>query len=94
MSEKQIRIEALIGGVVQGVGFRYFVMKNAQRLNLAGYVKNLPSGKVQTVAEGPEWAVEELVKKLRMGPSSASVSELNVERRDPKGNFQSFNVEY
>ena len=48
----EVRAEIVVNGLVQGVGFRYFVMREAQKLELKGFVKNLYSGEVLTVIEG------------------------------------------
>ena len=63
----EIRAEILVNGLVQGVGFRYFVVREAQRLGLTGYVQNLFTGEVLTVVEGEKALVEEMINKLRIG---------------------------
>jgi len=70
--------EWLVSGRVQGVGFRWFVLRKAEDLGLAGWVANLPDGRVQVVARGPEEAIESLDLLLRRGPRLAAVS--HVER--------------
>ena len=66
----------VIRGRVQGVGFRWFVMREAERLKLGGYVTNLPDGSVEVVSQGPETALETLESHLRRGPSHARVDEV------------------
>ena len=66
----------VIRGRVQGVGFRWFVMREAERLELGGYVTNLPDGSVEVVSQGPETALETLERHLRRGPSHARVDEV------------------
>ena len=73
----------VIRGRVQGVGFRWFVMSEAERLHLGGYVRNLPDGSVEVVSEGPETALETLESRLRHGPSYARVDD--VERLEVPG---------
>jgi acylphosphatase len=68
----------LVSGVVQGVGFRYFVLREAEGLGLAGWARNLPDGRVEVVAEGDEAALGKLEQSLRRGPSLSRVS--GVER--------------
>ncbi len=63
-------------GRVQGVGFRWFVMREAERLKLGGYVTNLPDGSVEVVSQGPEEALERLEGQLRRGPSLARVDDV------------------
>jgi acylphosphatase len=64
----------LVTGRVQGVGYRYFVLREAERLGLAGFARNLPDGRVEVVAEGAEEVLGELEARLRDGPSFASVA--------------------
>jgi len=54
-----------VNGLVQGVGFRYFVYREAAKLGLKGLTKNLYSGEVLTVVEGEKAMIEDLIKKLR-----------------------------
>lgn len=63
-------------GVVQGVGFRWFAMRAARRLDLAGWVRNDADGSVEVLVEGSDGAVERLVEELRRGPEGASVSDV------------------
>ncbi len=70
----------VISGRVQGVGFRWFVMREAGRLELEGYVQNLPDGTVEVLVRGPEQALSELERLLRRGPPGARVE--YVEKSD------------
>jgi acylphosphatase len=70
----------LVRGRVQGVGFRWFVWREAQRLGLRGIVRNLPDGSVEVMAEGLEKALEELELALSQGPTAARVE--HVEKRE------------
>jgi len=63
----------VVVGRVQGVGFRWFVYRTAARLGLAGWVRNLPDGRVEVVARGSADALDELLADLKTGPRSASV---------------------
>ena len=89
----QVRAEILVNGLVQGVGYRYFVYREAQQLGVNGYVKNLYTGEVLTVVEGEKVKIEELIKKLRIGPSHASVNNCSVEWLEPKDEFNGFEVQ-
>jgi len=64
----------LISGVVQGVGFRYFVLRRANALALAGWVRNLSDGRVEVVARGASGPLAQLEEALRSGPRGARVS--------------------
>ena len=82
----------LVSGVVQGVGFRWYVARHARALGLAGFARNLPDGRVEVVAAGVESAgLDRLETLLRAGPVNAQVE--RVEREDgvaqalPSGSF-------
>jgi len=72
MSELHLRVS----GVVQGVGFRWFVRERARRLGLAGWVRNLPDGSVEVAAAGDEKQLQLLRAELQQGPSGAAVEQL------------------
>lgn len=67
------RFHLRIAGRVQGVGFRWFAREEARRLDLAGWVRNLPTGEVEILAEGPRVALEELSRRIAAGPPGARV---------------------
>jgi len=92
MKEEIARAEIIINGLVQGVGFRYFIYKNAISLSLKGYTKNLFTGEVLTVVEGPKQLIEELYKKIIIGPSHASVRKHTIIWQEPKNEFKSFEI--
>ena len=83
-----IRAEIIVNGLVQGVGYRYFVVREAKKFGLKGYTKNLYTGEVLTVVEGERAIVEELIKKLKVGPMHASVKSCKVIGRNQKMNSQ------
>lgn len=66
----------LVHGRVQGVGYRYFVLRAARELGLAGWARNLPDGSVEVVADGSEEALASLEESLREGPSLSRVSDV------------------
>lgn len=68
-----------ISGIVQGVGFRFFAQRIADRLQLAGYTRNLRDGRVEVYAIGPTNDLEKLRSALERGPSGASVSDVAEE---------------
>ncbi len=63
----------VVRGRVQGVGYRYFARRSAQALGLSGFVRNLPDGSVEVLAEGGEDALARLEQALREGPAFAAV---------------------
>ncbi|MGA7915104.1 MAG: acylphosphatase [Candidatus Acidiferrales bacterium] len=68
-----------IGGMVQGVGFRYFAVRAAERLRVAGYAKNLRDGRVEVYAIGNEQALADFRADLERGPQGALVSGVSEE---------------
>ena len=93
MKEK-VRAEIVVGGLVQGVGFRYFVFREAEIFNLDGYVKNLYTGEVYSVVEGPKHLIEDFFKKLKIGPMHAQVKKASVRWTDHKNEFTRFEIRY
>ena len=77
------RAHLLIGGRVQGVGFRYSTTIEADSLGLSGWVRNLPDGRVEVVAEGPRAVVERLIEWCRQGPRYAWVDKVDVDWEAP-----------
>jgi acylphosphatase len=63
----------IVRGVVQRVGFRWFVLREADRLGLGGFARNLRDGTVEVVSQGPEKALEALERALAQGPPAARV---------------------
>lgn len=94
MNNDEKRAEIVAIGLVQGVGFRYFVIKNAENLELNGYVKNLYSGEVLTVVEGSRPKIEELFNRIKIGPSHAAVKNCRIEWGESKNEFTHFEVRY
>ncbi|MEJ5286004.1 MAG: Acylphosphate phosphohydrolase [Candidatus Kapaibacterium sp.] len=86
------RAEFRVYGLVQGVGFRYFVYRIANSLNLKGFAKNMYDGTVYVVAEGDDDKIAELHKQLRIGPSHAYVEKVEVEYSEPKNEFTKFEI--
>lgn len=76
------RLDASVRGRVQGVGFRYFVLREAEWLELDGFVANERDGSVHVVAEGPGEVLDELLARLNEGPP-ASIVERVIDRREP-----------
>jgi acylphosphatase len=94
MSDNLIRAEIIASGRVQGVGFRYFVLRKAQNLKLSGFVENLYSGEVLTVAEGDKAMIEELYKEIKIGHSYAYVAKCTIVWHEYKNEFKVFEVRF
>ena len=88
------RAEIIAAGLVQGVGFRYYVVHQAKNLNLTGYVKNLYSGEVLTVVEGETARIEDLFQKINIGPLHASVNKCKIIWDDFKDEFKTFELKF
>jgi len=91
MSET-VRLQALLRGRVQGVGFRYFVRQQAEELGLVGWVRNLRDGRVELVAEGRRELLQQLAEALRRGPPGAQVDEAILDWVEASGEFSQFSV--
>ena len=88
------RLRAIVKGLVQGVGFRFFVEDRAYELGLTGYVRNLPDGTVEVVAEGEEEALKVLLEHLWRGPRLARVRDVEAEWGEATGEFRDFRIRY
>jgi acylphosphatase len=75
-------VKGFVYGRVQGVGFRYFVKRQAQSEQLCGYVRNLPDGRVEFLLEGARPAVARVIEQIRGGPAYARVDEVTIEDID------------
>ena len=79
MAEVELVRHYLVRGRVQGVGFRWFVHREAAELGLRGWVKNRDSGEVEVVAAGPEDLLAELEVELRKGSRGSRVDAVSVQ---------------
>lgn len=86
------RLEAVVRGRVQAVGFRAFVAREASVLHLGGWVANEPDGAVRCVAEGAEGDLLRLLARLREGPRSARVDDVSERWGPASGGFDGFDV--
>ena len=93
---KKLTVSAKIyvQGLVQGVAFRAFTEREARRLGLMGFCRNLGDGRVEVVLEGEKEAIESLVHRLHVGPSRAEVQEVQVHWGEAAGNMNSFEIRY
>jgi len=84
---------ARVCGQVQGVGFRYSAIQEAQRLGLAGWVRNADNGDVEVWAEGPQEKLSPFLAWLGRGPRYSHVDSVKHEDEDPKG-YSNFTVKH
>lgn len=80
MMAKRLRI----AGVVQGVGYRAWMARQAVRLGVSGWVRNRGDGTVEALVHGDVAAVEELLRSCRLGPVGASVSLIREDLAEPE----------
>ena len=82
----------MVEGAVQGVGFRYFILHQAQLLPLNGYVRNLADGRVEIEVEGEKSAIEQLFDLAKRGPRLAQVESVKIEWKESKGVYSHFGI--
>lgn len=81
----RVRAHVVVSGMVQGVFFRHETRKRATSRQVAGWVRNLPDGRVEATFEGEQEAVESMIEWCRRGPSMARVDSLEVDWEEPQG---------
>ncbi|MEZ5358988.1 MAG: acylphosphatase [Candidatus Zixiibacteriota bacterium] len=85
-------VKIIVSGLVQGVSFRYFTYRTANSLGITGYVRNLPTGQVEIIASAEKGLIDELIDAVRVGPSYASVSGVQVEEIPMAETYQKFDI--
>ncbi|MFH1588440.1 MAG: acylphosphatase [Candidatus Diapherotrites archaeon] len=88
------RIHGFVSGSVQGVFFRLHTTQKANELGLTGWVKNLPDGRVEFLAEGKEEKLNELISFLHKGSPSAEVHKVEFEWKKATNEFKEFKTVY
>jgi acylphosphatase len=86
------RAHVFVSGRVQGVFFRDHTRRWASSLGLTGWVRNIPDGRVEVLAEGEKDSIEGLVSRLRLGPPLARVEDVAVAWEEYSGEFPDFRV--
>ncbi len=84
----------VISGIVQGVGYRFFVLRAAARHQVLGTVRNVSGGCVEVIAEGERDAMDEFKKDLATGPLMAEVTDIEETDLPVTGLFRDFRVDY
>jgi acylphosphatase len=93
-SEKAIEAKRyIVRGRVQGVGFRWFVEREAHLLGIAGWVRNNRDGSVEVLAQGTRQQLSGLHSRLREGPRASRVDAVEVSEASPGAGLQSFHIE-
>jgi acylphosphatase len=88
----EVGAHIIVSGMVQGVGFRYYVYNRALRLGLSGYVGNLYDGNVEIEVEGERSLIEELIKEVKIGPRAAHVTDVRIDWKKPEHHFHEFTI--
>jgi acylphosphatase len=91
MAQKGLHI--VVSGVVQGVGFRWFVLRVANRFGVKGYARNRYDGSVEIYAEGDEAALQAFLSEIRIGPQHAHVSGVKLDWVEYNGKYTEFRIE-
>jgi acylphosphatase len=94
MMESDVAADVVVTGRVQGVGYRAFAERCARRQGHAGYVMNLPDGRVRLHAEGDRPSIEALLPDLRRGPRLAVVTDVAVTWMVATGHYDSFDTRF
>ena len=91
--ESILTVNIKITGKVQGVGFRYFVLRQAQELDITGWVSNKPNGDVEALAQGDKADLEQFIAKVKQGPAFSRVDDLTLNWEDGQENYTSFEID-
>jgi acylphosphatase len=84
----------IVRGLVQGVGYRFFAVRSAERHGIVGTVRNMPDGSVEVIAEGSPAALEAFRKELERGPAHARVTAIEEMEIEPSGRYKRFEVAF
>lgn len=90
--DRNIEIQAIVQGRVQGVGFRATVKHNAMRLGLVGTVCNMPDGSVKIHVLGPDMAIKDFLTKLQNTSGFASISNISTREISPQHSYDEFRI--
>ncbi|HPW17988.1 MAG TPA: acylphosphatase [Candidatus Aminicenantes bacterium] len=85
-------MRVFVAGRVQGVAYRFFAVGCAARLGVTGWVRNLPDGRVEALAEGTGDDVEAFLERLEEGPRLARIDSFDVRREPATGEFRDFRI--
>ena len=87
-----IELHAVVSGTIQGVGFRFKAQKIAERLQITGYVQNLPNGGVEIVAQGPRHILDDFIINLKNLSLPVQIKDLQVTWKKPQKEWQIFHI--
>lgn len=93
MASAEIFRRYLVKGRVQGVGFRWFVEREAREIGVGGWVRNRDDGAVEVLASGSNAQLGSLYDKLKEGPRAARIDAVEVEDAPPFSGYKTFQIE-
>lgn len=88
------RVRAIITGLVQGAGYRDYILEKAKMLDLTGYVQNLDDGSVEAIFEGYEDDIDEMLDYCKTGTRKSKVEDIEVLEEEYTGEFEDFEIRY
>lgn len=88
------RVHLYISGIVQGISYRSYTRVKASQMNVTGWVRNLPDGRVEAVFEGETENVKAMVDWCRTGPPAARVKQVEVNDEPHTGQYRFFEILY
>ena len=89
-----MQIHILISGRVQGVGFRDFARRSAEKIGVRGYAKNLANSDVEVVAEGNRVALDEFLVVLEQGPPAGRVDRVQIDQFERSEEYTGFEIRF
>jgi acylphosphatase len=87
-----VRVHLIIGGRVQGVGFRYFTLELANKFGIVGWVRNTYRDEVEIVAEGEKEVLENWLQLVKIGPAHSKVINVKIDWSEATGEFSRFSI--
>ena len=90
--EDTLTVNRKITGKVQGVGFRYFVLRQAQELGINGWVSNKPNGDVEALAQGEKEGLDHFIAKVKQGPAFSSVEDVSLNWGNEAEQYSGFEI--
>jgi acylphosphatase len=90
--QENLRLNIIVKGYVQGVGYRYFCYRKAKEFKIKGYVRNLYDGDVELEVEGEEGMINDFVKAVKIGPVRSIINSVKVIELSYEGKFENFNI--
>lgn len=94
MAMAKKRLRALYSGTVQGVGFRFTAEHIARQIGVTGWVKNLPDGRVEVLAEGEEKKLAELLERIAGGALKNYIRNIEKSYSEPTGEYKDFTIRF